>query len=127
VYRWALAEGWHQLRLEADGYRRAWTPTFRIETGRETTLDFEMNTNILLRVKVFDVDGTPLREGIVRVEMGSLVGSVIIKDGVGEVSVEDDEVTLGVGRIWMKEYREQSIKVSLTPREANEVTIHLKK
>jgi hypothetical protein len=127
IYRWQFAPGWHQLRLEADDYWRTWTPVFQIEAGKETKLAFEMRRNILLRVKVFDADGSPLEEGRVRVEMNSLVGSVAIQNGVGEVWVEDDEVTLGVGRIWLKEYREQSVTATLRPGETNEVTIHLTK
>ena len=126
-YRWELGPGWHQLRIEADRYWRAWTPVFRIESGKETKLTFEMHSNILLRVKVYDVDNSPLEKGVVSVEMGSLSGSVRIKDGIGEIWVEDDEVTLGVGKIWLKEYQEQSIKVPLIPGEVNEATIHLTK
>jgi hypothetical protein len=127
VSRWELPAGWHKLRIEADDYWRAWTPIFRIEAGKETELTFEMHQNILLKIKVFDADGSPLKEGVIRVEMGSLLGSVDIKDGSGELWVEDDEVTLGVGRIWLKEYKEQSITVALTPGKVNEATIHLTK
>ena len=127
VSRWELQPGWHKLRIEADGYWRSWTPVFRIEAGMETKLTFDMHTNIMLRIKVYDVDGSPLQKGVISVAMGSLFGSVDIEDGIGELWVEDDEVTLGVGKIWLKEYKEQSIKVALTPGEVNEATIHLTK
>jgi hypothetical protein len=127
VRRWEFEPGWYTLRLEADDYWRAWTPVFRIEPGRETELLFEMHKNILLRVKVFDENGDPLPEGILSVEMNTLSGSMDIENGVGELWVEDDEVTLIVGKIWLKEYKPQSRTISLTPGEVNEVEIRLEK
>lgn len=127
AYRWELKPGWHKLRIEADGYWRSWTPIFRIEAGKETALTFDMHKNIMLRIKVYDVDGSPLPEGVVGVSMNTLFGSVSIKDGSGELWVEDDEVTLSVGKIWLKDYRKQTIKIPLTPGEVNEATIHLTK
>jgi hypothetical protein len=44
---------------------------------------------------------------------------------VGEVWIEDEEVTLGVGPRNLPGYQEQSITRKLTPGVVNEVTIRL--
>ena len=57
--------------------------------------------------------------------MNTLLGSVHIENGVGELWIEDDEVTLSVGRMNLKEYQEQSISMKLTPGVVNEASITL--
>ena len=125
VYRYQFASGWHQLRLEADDHWRTWTPVFRVEEGKETKLTVELHANVRLKVTVFDADGSPLESGDVTVRMNTLLGSVHIENGVGELWIEDDEVTLSVGKIHMKDYAEQSITMKLTPNIVNEATIRL--
>jgi len=127
VYRWKLASGWHQLRLEADDHWRTWTPVFQIEEGVETKLTVDLHANVRLKVTVIDADGSPLKEGWVTVEMNELRGSIQIENGVGELWVEDDEVTLSVGKRNLKDYQEQSIAMKLTPGIVNEATITLTK
>jgi hypothetical protein len=125
VYRYKFASGWHQLRLEADDHWRTWTPVFQIEEGQETKLTVGLHANVRLRVTVTDADGSPLKDGRVTVRMNTLRGSVHIENGVGELWIEDDEVTLSVGRMNLEEYQEQSITMKLTPGVVNEASITL--
>ena len=127
VYRYEFASGWHQLRLEADDHWRTWTPVFRIEEGKETKLTVDLHANVRLKVTVIDADGSPLKDGWVTVRMNTLLGSVHIENGVGELWIEDDEVTLSVGKMNLEDYQEQSITMKLTPGIVNEATITLTK
>lgn len=126
-YRWKLAAGWHQLRLSADGFRPTWTPVFQIREGEETALKMDIRPTNRLRVRVFDENGEPLEDGAVLLDGKRYRSTMHIENGVGEGEVDVDEVTVSVGRVFLEEYAPQSVTVSLTPGEWNEVTIRLRK
>jgi hypothetical protein len=126
-FRWDLAAGWHQLRVDAKGYRNKWTPVFRIEAGRETTLDLTMRLANRLRVVVLDEHGKPLKEGGVHLVGKGFRAGMHIENGVGEQLVPVDEITVTVGDVFLKEYAHQKITVPLKPNGVNTVTIRLRR
>lgn len=126
-YRWDLAAGWHQLQIDADGYRDRWTPVFRIAAGQETRLELALRTANRLRVLVLDEHGEPLPEGGVLLVGEHYRGGLAIEDGVGERLIPADAITLSVGDVFLPDYAYQKLEVPLRDDVVNEVTIRLRR
>jgi hypothetical protein len=126
-YRWKLAAGWHQIRIDADGYRNKWTPVFRIEKGKETSLEIEMRKANRLKVIVLDEKGEPIEEGGVHLIGDGYRAGMHIAKGVGERLVPVDEIAVTVGDIFLEDYAFQKVSVPLKPGIVNEVTIRLRR
>lgn len=126
-YRWKLAEGWHQIRISADGYRNTWTPVFRIEKGKRTSLEIEMRKANRLKVIVLDENGEPIEEGGVHLSGDGYRGGMHIANGVGERLLPVDEITVTVGDVFLEDYAFQEVTVPLKPDIVNEVTIRLRR
>ena len=126
-YRWDLAAGWHQLRVDANGYRNAWTPVFRIQAGKETALDLAMRTANRLKVVLLDENGAPVADGGVLLTGKDYRGGMHIADGVGERLIPADEITVTVGDVFMEDYARETVTVPLRPGIVNEVTIRLRR
>jgi hypothetical protein len=122
-----LGAGWYRLGLAANGYRRTWTPRFRIEKEKDTSIAMTMLKANRLRVHVLDEHGDALAEGTVLLVGETLRSALLIKDGVGERLVDIDEVRIEVGRVFMEDYARQSVPVTLERGKLNEVTIRLKR
>ncbi len=126
-YRWKLAEGWHQIRIDATGYRNKWTPVFRIDRGQEATLEIEMRKSNLLKVILLDENGKPVEEGGVFLTGRDFRAGMHIENGVGERPVPVDEITVSLDPSHLEVYAPQSVTVPLKPGIQNVVTIRLKK
>ena len=126
-YRWDLAGGWHQIRVDAKGYRNTWTPVFMIEAGKETTLNLTMRKANRIKIIVLDENGKPVPEGGVRLAGKNFRAGMHIEKGVGERLVPVDEITVSVGDIFMKDYASQKVTVPLRAGIVNEITIRLRR
>jgi uncharacterized protein YegP (UPF0339 family) len=126
-FRFKLAAGWHQIRIDADGYRNKWTPVFRIEEGKETSIGIEMRKANRLKVIVLDESGKPIGEGGVGLTGDGYRAGMHIENGEGEQLVPVDEVTVTVGDVFLKDYAFQAVTVPLKPGIVNEVKIRLRR
>lgn len=127
IYRWKLAEGWHELRISAHEYRNKWTPTFRIERGKETRIEMEMRKANILKVTVLDEKGELFGDCGVSLRGDGYRAGMHIENGVGERHVPVDEITIIVGDTFLKDYALQTVIVPLKPGIVNEVTVRLRR
>ena len=126
IFRFPLGPGWYRLRLTSSTYRHTWTPIFEVRPGEETRLAILMKPANRIRVVVLDPDGKPISRGAVllRSKLG-LRASLVLTAGVGERHVDVDELVVEIGTVFLKEYAEQHVPVSLDPGGTTVVEIRL--
>jgi hypothetical protein len=126
IQTYELAEGWYRLRVSAPGYRRRWTPRFRVLAGKTVEAAVYLRPANLLVLSVVDETGAPV-EGSVLLRGDRIEASLELLEGRGEMLVEETMLMLVADPEHLPGVRPGRLRVRLNPETRTEVTFRVRR